>query len=96
MSVRVTGVAAETVKLRLSDAAGAKRAAIIKQDDTHVWARVYPKGMNSNGALARGVAEVTTREGWKIEELHTEEGRLDEVFRTITLPDTADAKEEAK
>jgi ABC-2 type transport system ATP-binding protein len=96
VSVRVTGVPAETVKLRLSDASGAKRAAIIKQDDTHVWARVYPKGMNSNGALARGVAEVTTREGWKIEELHTEEGRLDEVFRTITLPDTADAKEEAK
>ena len=27
-------------------------------------------------------------EGWKIEELHTEEGRLDEVFRAITLPDT--------
>jgi ABC-2 type transport system ATP-binding protein len=96
VSVRVTGVPAEAVKLRLSDAPGAKRAAIIKQDDTHVWARVYPKGMNSNGALARGVAEVTTREGWKIEELHTEEGRLDEVFRTITLPDTAAAKEEVK
>ena len=27
-------------------------------------------------------------EGWKLEELHTEEGRLDEVFRSITLPDT--------
>jgi ABC-2 type transport system ATP-binding protein len=100
VSVRITGVSADTVKLRLSDAPGAKRAAIIKQDETHVWARVYPKGVNANGALARGVAEVTTREGWKIEELHTEEGRLDEVFRTITLPDTttdtATAKEEAK
>ncbi|HUR44776.1 MAG TPA: ATP-binding cassette domain-containing protein [Candidatus Saccharimonadales bacterium] len=99
VSVRVTGVPAETVKLRLSDVSGAKRTAIIRQDDTHVWARVYPKGINSNGALARGVAEVTTREGWKIEELHTEEGRLDEVFRTITLPDTVAAnaaKEETK
>ena len=27
-------------------------------------------------------------ERWKIEELHTEEGRLDEVFRSITLPET--------
>ena len=27
--------------------------------------------------------------GWRIEELHTEEGRLDEVFRNITMPDTA-------
>jgi ABC-2 type transport system ATP-binding protein len=38
--------------------------------------------------LARSVAEVSLKEGWKIEELHTEEGRLDEVFRAITLPDT--------
>ena len=28
------------------------------------------------------------RERWTIEELHTEEGRLDEVFRALTLPDT--------
>ena len=30
-----------------------------------------------------------------MDEIHTEEGRLDEVFRSITLPDTA-RKEEAK
>jgi ABC-2 type transport system ATP-binding protein len=24
-----------------------------------------------------------------VEEMHTEEGRLDEVFRSITMPDTA-------
>jgi ABC-2 type transport system ATP-binding protein len=94
VSLRVTGVPAEMVKLRLSDVPGAKRAAIVKQDEQHVWARVYPKGPGLNGTFARGVAEISMREGWKIEELHTEEGRLDEVFRTITLPDTA--KEEAK
>ena len=27
--------------------------------------------------------------GWQVEDLRTEEGRLDEVFRSITLPDTA-------
>ena len=52
--------------------------------------RVFPKG-NTNGQLARSIAEVT--QGWKIEELHTEEGRLDEVFRSITLSDTATTKE---
>ena len=41
-----------------------------------------------NGELARGIYETAAREGWKIEELHTEEGRLDEVFRSITMPDT--------
>ena len=27
--------------------------------------------------------------GWQMEQLRTEEGRLDEVFRSITMPDTA-------
>jgi ABC-2 type transport system ATP-binding protein len=34
------------------------------------------------------LAELAQRENWKLEELHTEEGRLDEVFRAITLPET--------
>ena len=36
------------------------------------------------------------KEHWKIQELHTEEGRLDEVFRNITLPDSTASKEERK
>ena len=32
---------------------------------------------------------------WQIEELHTEEGRLDEVFRSITLPDTEEGRRSA-
>jgi hypothetical protein len=43
--------------------------------------------LHVNGALASNIADAA--QGWRIEELHTEEGRLDEVFRTITLPDTA-------
>ena len=38
--------------------------------------------------LAREVAALATREGWRLEALRTEEGQLDEVFRRITLPDT--------
>ena len=60
----------------------------MKEAPESVWARVYPQGHQKNGELARSVAEVSLKEGWKIEELHTEEGRLDEVFRAITLPDT--------
>ena len=55
---------------------GAGRGFIRKaRRPTANWPAPWPK-------LAR-------EEGWKIEELHTEEGRLDEVFRSITLPDTA-------
>ena len=41
--------------------------------------------------LTRSVAEAAAREGWQLDEIHTEEGRLDEVFRAITLPDTVKA-----
>jgi ABC-2 type transport system ATP-binding protein len=50
--------------------------------------RVYPKDKAAAVDLARSVIELASREGWKLEQLRTEEGQLDEVFRRITLPDT--------
>jgi hypothetical protein len=35
------------------------------------------------------VVEMVAREGWKVEGMYSERGELDEVFRRITLPDTA-------
>ena len=96
VSLRVLGIPAEKVKLRLSEIPNVRKAAIIKEESTYVWARVYPSNATRNGELARAVAETTMKESWKIEELHTEEGRLDEVFRSITLPDTVQAPEQPK
>src|SRR2546422_6165660 len=94
VSLRVNGVAGDTVRIKLSSIPFAKKAAIVNEKENAVWVRVYPQaGAIRNGELARNVADVSLREGWHIEELHTEEGRLDEVFRAITLPDTAVAKE---
>jgi len=89
VSLHVLGVKADIIKHKLSEITTARKAAIVKEEPSGVWARVYPQSSNKNGELARSVGEISAREGWKIEELHTEEGRLDEVFRTITLPDTA-------
>lgn len=94
VSLRVLGVGGETIKQKLGQLPAARKAAIVKEEGTSVWARVYPQTTHVNGELARSVAEISMKEGWKIEELHTEEGRLDEVFRTITLPDTV--KEDRK
>jgi gliding motility-associated transport system ATP-binding protein len=52
--------------------------------------RVYPKDKADSAALVRSIMELVRQEGWNIETLRTEEGHLDEVFRRITLPDTAD------
>ncbi len=51
--------------------------------------RITPKGSAANGDLAASIADLARRENWKLEELHTDEGRLDEVFRDITLSDTS-------
>ena len=52
--------------------------------------RAYPRqARRERRVRAQRSREVAPHEGWQIEELHTEEGRLDEVFRSITLPDTS-------
>jgi ABC-2 type transport system ATP-binding protein len=57
-------------------------------------ARVYPERGRA-GSLTRDVAQFAGAQPWKLEEMHTEEGRLDEVFRAITLPDTVKQQEPA-
>jgi len=94
VSMRVIGVPGDTVRIKLSSIPFAKKAAIVSERENAVWVRVYPQaGAPRNGELARSVGDISLKEGWHIEELHTEEGRLDEVFRAITLPDTAPTAE---
>lgn len=84
--VCVLGTPATAVSERLARVTGASRANIIKEESNRVWARVYPKEPPRNGEFARNVSQALN--GLQVEELHTDEGRLDDVFRTITLPDT--------
>jgi ABC-2 type transport system ATP-binding protein len=71
---------------RLGKISNARKASIVKEDAGQVWVRIYPKVENRNGELVREVLSAVN--GWQVEELYVEEGRLDEVFRSITLPDT--------
>lgn len=87
VTLRIHGAAAETVKSKLGALPLASKASVQSADGV-LHARVFPRNQTVNGELARSVAELTTKEGWRFEELHTEEGRLDEVFRGITLSDT--------
>jgi ABC-2 type transport system ATP-binding protein len=92
VTLRVSGINSATLTQKLTQLATVKRAMILEEKATSVTARVFPKP-NVNGALASSIAEVA--QGWHIEELHTEEGRLDEVFRSITMPDTASTQKAA-
>jgi ABC-2 type transport system ATP-binding protein len=86
VTLRVSGINAATLNQKLVQLPTVKRTTILEEKATSVTARVFPKG-NLNGALASSISEAA--QGWHILELHTEEGRLDEVFRSITMPDTA-------
>ncbi|MEW6306872.1 MAG: ATP-binding cassette domain-containing protein [Verrucomicrobiota bacterium] len=88
VSLRVAGIQAATLTDKLSGLPVTRKASVVREEGGVVEARVFPRKDNQNGELARGIGELVAREGWKMVELHTEEGRLDEVFRSITLPDT--------
>ena len=74
------------VTQKLSQIPAVGRCVVLSESPVTIRAYARPNGRQRE--LARAVGEVAAAERWKIEELHTEEGRLDEVFRNITLPDT--------
>ncbi len=87
VSIRVQGATSEAIRGRLGSLSTVSKVNI-SNDAGVVVARVFPREKSANGELAGAVAEVAAREGWRFDELRTEEGRLDDVFRTITQPDT--------
>jgi ABC-2 type transport system ATP-binding protein len=91
VTLSVRGVSAAAVTSKLSQLSVAKRASVVNEAGSKVTVTVFPKA-NADSELPRAVIDAS--QGWQVEELHTEEGRLDEVFRSITMPDTV--KEEAK
>ena len=91
VTLRVNGLNAAALQQRLGQISAVKKTTVLKEDATSVTARAFPKS-SANGTLAQSIADAT--QGWRIEEMHTEEGRLDEVFRSITMPDTAKRAEE--
>jgi ABC-2 type transport system ATP-binding protein len=86
--VRVSGVSAAALQEQLARVSGAARTEILAEHDGRIEARVYPDKSRAGGTLTRDVAEAAAQQHWRVDEIHTEEGRLDEVFRSITLPDT--------
>jgi len=72
---------AAALEQALRDAPGVAAVEARAAADGRASARVIPERGHS---IAAAVSEVLGREGWAIEELRVETGRLDEVFRAIT------------
>jgi ABC-2 type transport system ATP-binding protein len=86
VTARFSNVSNGVVKQKLSQLVLAKKVVVLEEKPTGVVVRVYPK--QASAELAWTIASLSHNEKWTLEELHTEEGRLDEVFRNITMPDT--------
>ena len=92
--LRASGVTPEALAEQLGSLPGAVRTEILPSKKDLAEVRVYPDRARPM-SLTRAVAEFAGRQVWQLEEMHTEEGRLDEVFRAITLPDTVKTGEVA-
>ena len=83
--LRVRDESSDDVVHELRQLAGVEKCVVLEESPLTV--RALAKKNGQQGDLARAIADVAAREKWRIEELHTEEGRLDEVFRSITQPE---------
>jgi ABC-2 type transport system ATP-binding protein len=90
-SLRVTlrGVSGASIKEELGRVAGLQRVEIIESGDTGLVARLVPGKNQQVTDVAAEVAALAAVKSWKLVELHQEEGKLDEIFRSITRSDTA-------
>ncbi len=86
--LRAMSELAGAVTISAAGASADKLSALGRVEQLEGALRVYPADKAASVELARAVIELAAREGWKLEQLRTEEGQLDEVFRRITLPDT--------
>jgi len=81
--VGLRGASWQSVESELGKLRFLERSELISESDSRVTARLQPKG-----DLLPEVLELAQRQRWQVEHLNVDEGRLDDVFRSITLPDT--------
>ncbi len=68
-----------------------RRAEILGEEEGRLTLALQPTGKGED--FAWNIKKMLDERRWEFCELHTESGRLDEVFRDLTAPDGADRKE---
>ena len=86
VSVRITGMAASGIRSELAGLPGAKEALGDDSGDGGFSGKVLPT--KSGDSLSQEIFNLCKDKQLVLEELHVEQGRLDDVFREITVADT--------
>jgi ABC-2 type transport system ATP-binding protein len=92
VSVVVAGVGAAELAQRLAELSCVTHTETLSDTPEQSIVRAHPKDPSQKPELVRAIMELVAQSRWKIEDLRTEEGHFDEVFRSITLPDTVKAQ----
>ena len=88
LRVVIRGASGGTIKEEISKTSGVQRVEAIESTETGLVARVLPGKTQQAGDVAAAIAGLAVAKNWKLQDLHQEEGRLDEIFRSITRSDT--------
>lgn len=90
-SVRVVirGTAGADIRSEIEKITGVSKVEQTVADATGFTGRVLPSGKSRPEELAREIGILAAAKSWKVEELLREEGRLDDMFRSLTRTDIA-------
>src|SRR5260221_2018168 len=84
--VTVNGAEKQSLVSQLESLATVSQCEFLSAGDNRVTLRLTPKGQ-----ILPELVALAGRSSWKVENIQIDEGRLDDVFRAITLPDTKTA-----
>ena len=88
--VKINGMAGSGIRSELSSLGGVAEVEEIKSSELGFEGRALPA--KASASISEAIFNLCKDRGWILEELHVEEGRLDEVFREITVAETKLAK----
>jgi ABC-2 type transport system ATP-binding protein len=86
VTLRLSNGSAARVKGKVDGLPAVERSVVLNESPTAI--RAFPRPHLAGDDFCRALGELAVSERWPLVELRREEGRLDEVFRGITLPDT--------
>ncbi len=92
VTLRVRGQSAGSLTQQLQQLPNVKKTVVLGEEGGVAALRAFPQASARNGDLEQSLYALAVKGNWQLVEMRTEEGRLDEVFRNITLPDTAASK----
>ena len=88
VTIRLQGVAGDAARELIRSLAPVRKCTVEEEANGSVLLRAFPQARSQEGEVELAVSQLAVSEQWRLSQLKTEEGRLDEVFRHITLPDT--------